>query len=220
MIRPVAAWAVLGPVLALAAGCLGPVASLYPPRPGEAAVPVWLVDHGWHVGLVVPRAAIPSGLLPEQEDFPGARYLEVGWGDADFYRTPEAGVGLAVKAALASGGSAVHMVGLRAPPTEIFPGREIVEIRLSEPGFVALVRFVDGSLAREGSDRAPALGPGLYGTSAFYPARGRYRLWNTCNTWVAEALRAAGAPITPAWAMSAGYLMHQARQVGHPAGAP
>ena len=203
--------------LIVAVGCLGPVIPLYPPGPGDPSTPVWVVDHGWHAGLAVERAAIPPGLWPEQDDLAPAPYLEVGWGDAAFYRAENPGVGLALRAALGSGGSALHVVALPASPDRIFAGREVVEMRLSRPGFRALVRFVDGTFARDGRGRAPRLGPGLYGISAFYPARGHYHLLNTCNTWIADALRSAGVPITPAYAMTAGNLMWQARRVATPA---
>lgn len=209
--------AMCGIALIVAVGCLGPVASLYPPRLGDPNTPVWVVDHGWHTGLVVERAAIPPGLWPAQDDLAPAPYLEVGWGDAAFYRAENPGVGLAVKAALGSPGSVLHVIALPASPDRIFAGPEVVEIRLSRLGFQALVRFVDETFARGGSGRAPGLGPGLYGISAFYPARGHYYLLNTCNTWIAGALRSAGVPITPAYAMTAGNLMWQARHVATPA---
>jgi uncharacterized protein (TIGR02117 family) len=213
-----AVWtAMYGIAIIVAVGCLGPVASLYPPGPGDPSTPVWVVDHGWHTGLVLERAEIPGGLWPERDDLAPAPYLEVGWGDAAFYRAKEPGVGLAVRAALGSAGSALHVVALPALPQRIFPGREVVEIRLSLSGLQALVRFVDKSFARGERGRAPQLGPGLYGISAFYPARGRYHLLSTCNTWIADALRSAGVPITPAYAMTAGNLMWQARRVAIPA---
>jgi uncharacterized protein (TIGR02117 family) len=204
--------ALLGALLALGPACLGPVVSLYPPRPGEPTVSVWVVDHGWHVGLVVDRARLPDGLVPEQLDFPRARYLEFGWGDDAFYRAPEGTVGLAVKAALASPRSVLRVAGLDAP----FPHRDaadaIVEIPLSRAGFAALGRFVDDTFARTGGGPSIPLGPGPYRGSRFYPARGRYHLFNTCNTWVAQALRAAGCPVTPAYAVTAGNVMWQARR--------
>lgn len=202
--------------LLVAAGCLGHVAPLYPPRPGEPVARVWVVEHGWHAGLVVERALIPAGLWPEQDDLPDARYLEVGWGDADFYRSPDPGLWLALRAAAGSRGSAAHLLALRAPPAP-GPGREVAEIRLSRPGFEALARFVHASFERDGRARAPRLGPGLYPASAFYPARGRYHLFNTCNTWIADALRAAGVPITPARAITAGGLLRQLRRLEPPA---
>jgi len=196
-------------LVALAAGCLGPVASLYPPAPDAPVQAVWVVDHGWHAGLVLARSSIPHGLLPEQDDFPAAAYLEFGWGDARFYETRDAGVALALRAALFSKGSVLHVVGLPTRPEQSFATGDVVEIRLSRPGFEALAQFVDNSFDREGQQAASRRRPGLYGDSAFYSARGRYHLWYTCNTWIADALRAGGLPITPLYAMTAGNLMWQ-----------
>jgi uncharacterized protein (TIGR02117 family) len=201
----------------LAGGCLGPVESLYPPRAGEPVHPVWVVDHGWHTGLVIRAADVPDGLWPERVDFPGARYLEVAWGDRDFYMAPRGTLGLALKAAVVSRGSVLHVVGLEAPPARSFAGTEVVEVALSRRGVEALVRFVDGAHVRGQAARAPRLAPGLYGDSAFYPATERYSLVNTCNTWIAGALRAAGCPITPAWALTAGGVLRQVRALGRAA---
>jgi uncharacterized protein (TIGR02117 family) len=205
----------------LLGACLGPVAPLYPPAPGEPATAVWVVDHGWHVGLVLDRASMPAGLVPEQRDLSGARYLEFGWGDDAFYRAPEGTSGLALRAALASPRSVLHVAGLHARFDGARPADGIVAIRLSRPGVAALTRFVHDSFARGGAERVAPLGRGLSPSSLFYPARGRYHLLNTCNTWVARALRAAGCPITPAWALTAGNLMWQARRAAEaPAARP
>jgi uncharacterized protein (TIGR02117 family) len=196
------------------AGCLGPVAGLYPPSPHEPRRVVWVVDHGWHAGVVLRGADVPTDVWPERRDFPTARFLEVAWGDRDFYTAPEGSIGLALKAAFGSRHSVLHVVGFSLPVVEYFPASAVVELELSRPGFDALARFVDGAHARAGEGRAPRLGVGLYGDSGFYPARGRYSLMNTCNTWTASALRAAGCPITPLWATTAGGLLRQVRSLG------
>ena len=172
------------------------------------------MDHGWHTGLVIRADDVPGGVWPERADFPGARYLEVAWGDREFYMDPHAGLGLALKAAVVSSGSVLHVVGLAEPPARYFAGREVVEVALSRPGVEALVRFVDAAHARGEAARVSRLGPGLYGDSAFYPATERYSLVNTCNTWIADALRAAGCPVTPAWALTAGAVLRQVRGLG------
>ena len=206
-------------VIALNAGGAAGVSAApsSPSLPHEGSRSVWVVQHGWHARVAVARVDVDPSIWPESRDLVDVQYLEVGWGDAAFYRAENPGVGLALRAALGSGGSALHVVALPASPDRIFAGREVVEMRLSRPGFRALVRFVDGTFARDGRGRAPRLGPGLYGISAFYPARGHYHLLNTCNTWIADALRSAGVPITPAYAMTAGNLMWQARRVATPA---
>jgi len=39
------------------------------------------------------------------------------------------------------------------------------------------------------------LASGLGANSLFYPARGKFHLFNTCNSWTARALKAAGYPL-------------------------
>lgn len=203
-------------VVALAAGCLGPVAGLYPPDASGPTRTVWVVGHGWHVGLVLRARDVPAALWPERRDFAGATHLEVGWGDREFYRTPNPTLTTALRAAVASGGSVLHVAAFDGPVERYFPDAGVVEVTLSPRGFEALCRFIDASHARDGRERATPLGPGWYGRSRFYPATGRYHLLNTCNTWVAEALRAAGCPITPVWAVTAGNVMSQAARFGRP----
>jgi uncharacterized protein (TIGR02117 family) len=192
----------------ITAACLGPVRDLHPPRAGEATVTVRVVGHGWHTGLVVPREVVG----PDGGGAGTAPFLELGWGDRTFYQVPDAGIGLALEAAFASAGSVLHVTGLERAPAGPIPGLEIVTIELSRRGAEALARFVADAFVRDGAGRPIDLGPGLDPGSRFYAATGRYSLLYTCNTWIADALRAAGCPITPFWAATASTLIHQARR--------
>jgi uncharacterized protein (TIGR02117 family) len=196
----------------LGAACLGPVGGLYPPAPGDATVTVHVVRHGWHSGLVIRRDQVPTGTWPEHDRFPAGRFVEVGWGDRAFYQSPDAGIALALEASFASGGSVLHVAGLDRAPAERFAHAEVSPVTLSAGGAEALARFVSRAFARDASGAPIDLGPGLYPGSRFYAATGRYSLVYTCNTWIADALRAGGCPITPAWALGAGNLMFQARR--------
>jgi uncharacterized protein (TIGR02117 family) len=196
------------------AGCLGPIADLYPPRPQSPERLVWVVDHGWHTSLVVRTADVAGDRWPERSDFASAQFLEVAWGDRDFYTAPRGTLALALRAAVASRGSVLHVVGFDEAVPRYFPASEIVEVALSMRGFDALVQFIDDAHARGDAPRARRLEPGLYGDSGFYPARARYSLLNTCNTWIASALRAAGCPITPLWAATTSGVLVQVRPLG------
>lgn len=201
----------------LSAACLGPVRGLYPPRPGDPTVTLHVVRHGWHSGLVIRRDRIPPGAWPEHDRVPAARFLEIGWGDRAFYQSPDAGIALALEASFASGGSVLHVVGFDRSPAEHFAHAEVTAIELSAEGAEALARFVSNAYARDAAGAPIDLGPGLYPGSRFYAATGRYSLFYTCNSWIAEALRAGGCPITPAWALTGGNLAFQARRCGPPA---
>jgi len=193
---------------AVAAGCLGPIASLYPPRADEPVRPVWVVRHDWHTGLAVRRADVPADLWPERGEFPGAEYLEVGWGDYDFYRAPRGTLWLGLKAVLWPTDSVLHVAGLVEDPARYFAGYEILQIELSIRGFDRLAAFIGAAHARTAEGRAILLGPGRYGESRFYLGRERFLL-TSCNVWTARALRAGGFPITPLWALTAGNVMLQ-----------
>jgi len=108
----------------------------------------------------------------------------------------------------------LHIVGFNGAVTAYYSSSEIIEIKLSEPGFELLSRYIAASFARDGSGQALPLGRGLYGNSRFYLSRESYHLLNTCNVWTARALRAASVPITPAFSITVEQLMAQAEAFG------
>jgi len=198
----------------MGAGCVGPVPGLFPPVAGVPKHAVYVVNHGWHTGLVLPRAELPAGLLPEAGAFATGEYLEFGWGEDGFYRAKEPGVVDGAKAFFWRNKSVLHVVGFRGPPGEYFPDCTVVRVELSKPGLVKLCAFVQESFAHDAAGKTLLLGPGLYGESKFYRATGSYYFPEICNVWTARALRQAGCPITPACAISAGNVMFQTRRFG------
>jgi len=199
-------------VVVLAGGCAPGVAERPLGRGDEPALSVWVLDHGWHTAIVVRRADIERALWPEVDDFPEATFVEVAWGDRDFYMATSPSVWLAIKAAVRTSGSVLHVVGFDPPPATSFPGAEVVEIRLPPPGFAAMTRFISDEYRRDEARRPIRLAPGLYAASGFYAARSPYHLFNTCNTWVARALQAGGLPVTPSGTLTAGGVMQQVRE--------
>jgi uncharacterized protein (TIGR02117 family) len=166
---------------------------------------------------------VPRGAWPEHRDFPGARYLEVGWGDRDFYQAPEPTSGLALRAAFRSRASVLYVTALDAPPGGFSAPADILPIRLSVEEAGQLAAFIGRAYARDESGRAIPLPPGPWGSGRFYLATERYLLLRTCNTWTAKALQAAGCTVRPLLAFAAGAVIAQARAgcpgaVGEPAG--
>src|SRR5690242_13155396 len=100
--------------------------SLWPPAPGAPITEIYIVNHGYHAGIAVPRAA-----LAEQASRQGLRalgyvmtrfadfdWLEIGWGDEGFYRyVPTADsltMELALRALFRPGNpSVLHVVGVK-----------------------------------------------------------------------------------------------------------
>ncbi len=185
-----------------------------PPGPNAASKSLYLVSHGWHAGIVVRRADIADAAWPVLEALPASDYLEVGWGDRDYYRTPDPPWGITLKAALLPTPSILHVVAFDGAVSAYFPRSEIIELRLSGAGLERLGRLIAASFARNAAGEAIPLGPGLYGRSQMYLSTETYHLFNTCNVWTARAIQAAGCPITPAASLTVGSLMSRARGFG------
>ena len=194
--------------------CAAPVKDLFPPGDNASTRAIYLVSHGWHAGIVLRRADIPGDLWPENVNFHYAEFLEVGWGDKQYYQTPDAHFGITLRAALWPTPSVLHIVGFDGAVTAFYSSSEIIEIKLSEPGFERLSRYIAESFARDESGQALSLGRGLYGNSWFYLSHESYHLLNTCNVWTARALRAASVPMTPSFSITVEQLMTQAQTVG------
>jgi uncharacterized protein (TIGR02117 family) len=174
---------------------------------------VFIVHDAWHAAIVIKKADIAAVVLPELRDFPSAEYLEFSWGDRDYFPAPDAGVGLALKAAFWSSGSILHVVGFKDAVEKVYPGADIIAINLSVDDFQRLIKFISDTFSRPHPPAPAEARPGLFSNSRFYAAEGKFSLLRTCNTWVAEALSAAGLPISPGYVITAGNLGNQVRSV-------
>ena len=206
----------LGPALALCAAWLATCESAPPPPPddhGPRTRLIQVASNGWHTAIVVPAPALAAtGLLPEAADFPDAAFLEFGWGDRTYYPAKEKTLGMTLAAALVPTPAVMHMAGLETTPKH-GGGREVVSVALTEAGFLSLIEALAGEFERPGESRAEAVSRGLYPGSYFYNARGRFHLFNTCNTWTARMLRAAGVALSPSGIITADGLMARLRTV-------
>jgi uncharacterized protein (TIGR02117 family) len=177
--------------------------------PGEASCKtVYLVHNSWHAAIVLSHDDLNLQLLPELKEFPPAKFVEFSWGDQDYFPDPNSGIWAALRAGFWSSGSVVHLVAAHANPREFYPSAEIFELRLNSAAQRELIRYLSDSFARPGAGPAPAR-PGLFNYSRFYPSNQRFSVLRTCNTWVAEALAAAGLPLTPGNVFTAGNLASQ-----------
>jgi uncharacterized protein (TIGR02117 family) len=183
---------------------------LYPATAG-ASVAVFVVSHGYHAGLLMPRETLATmasqdgdaALGAIGQRFAGYPWLEIGWGDEGFYASvPTIGhltFASAVRALFRPGNrSVLHVVGVPDDLRVAFPAAAIVRLDLTQQGFRRLLARLDATFAADPQGAAiQDLGPGLYGPSRFYRAVGSFNLLNVCNHWTAGLLDAAGVPTDP-----------------------
>jgi uncharacterized protein (TIGR02117 family) len=176
--------------------------------------PVFVVYDTWHAAIVLLKADIPLHALPELVDFAEADFVEFSWGDKDYFPDPNAGIFTGLKAAFWSSGSVLHVVGFNGPVKLFYPTAKIVELRLSTHAYGRLLDYLFHTFSRPVPGGRAQASAGLFAYSRFYPATHKFSLLKTCNTWVAEALKAAGLPVSPGHVMTADSVATQLSGLG------
>jgi uncharacterized protein (TIGR02117 family) len=163
---------------------------------------------GWHTELALPTAAISGRLAALKRGFTGARYLVFGWGARGYYMARHPGLGDLLRAAL-PGPAVLLVIPLHASPAAFAGAANTLAVPISRGGARRLSQFLWGYLAKDAAGRPRRIGAGPYPGSVFYASTGTFDLVHTCNTWTAEALHAAGVPISATGVVSAGQLLDQ-----------
>ncbi|QTN32707.1 TIGR02117 family protein [Akkermansiaceae bacterium] len=210
------------PALALASlaillsACSTEPAAVPPPAPSEAAGGnrIYVASHGWHTGFILPADEVRKAIPEFRRRFARADFIEIGWGDKGFYQAEEITAALTLRAVFWPTESVAHAVAIPGDPVEFFPTSEVEQLSLGDAELSSLLRFVSGSLRRDGGGAIVPMGKGLYGDSQFYGGVGDYHLFNGCNKWTAKGLQSAGMGISPAFKLTAGSVMRAARAMG------
>lgn len=199
-------------ILIFLTACAGPVHQLYPEDETRRQIPVYIISHGWHVGLAVESVHIKTH-LPRHNKIPNTRFLKFGWGDRRYYPNSDAGFMLMLRAAFIPTQSVLHVVGIDRPVYQYFPSSTVIRVMASERGVEEMAKFIAEEFKRVDGTVQVAF-DGLYHNSTFFEAKDLYYFPKTSNRWTANALRQTGYPITPFYAVTSGNVIKQAAKHG------
>ena len=186
--------------------CPSPTVGLFPAATNVKTRTIYFVHHEWHSGLAWAQQKPENFGAEEWKDAP---YVEVGWGDRQFYFAGDQSIPSMLRAVFIPSDSVMHVASFQEPPEQFFKF-PVFKIELSEAGFQNLLAYVKQTFAvNEKGDRLATIGKGQYGISNFYAAVPRYFSLFNCNTWAAEALRNAGLSVCPNRALLAKNLADQ-----------
>ena len=161
-------------------------------------ITAYILTNGVHTDIVVPVKSeaidwstfIPFTDTKSKKEF---KYIAFGWGDKGFYLdTPEwkdLKFSTAFKAAFWLGDSAMHTTFY----DEMTIGEDCRRVYMSLEEYKSLITYIKKSYDLDQNNKVELIKTdAVYGNNdAFYEAKGSYSLFFTCNTWAANALKAA-----------------------------
>lgn len=151
---------------------------------------VYVVQQELHTGIVFKISEVDTTIWPEAVDFKEFNFIDVGWGNYDFYQAPDNDPLLALKAIAVPTTSVLRVDAFRIQPDAYYGNYKKLRFCLSRRQFDKLCRAISNSFDRDATGEATVTQK-AYGLK-FYLATGKYHAMNTCNTWVAIMFREAG----------------------------
>jgi uncharacterized protein (TIGR02117 family) len=192
-----------------------------PAQPHLATAPrtevVYAIRGSWHTELALPMSTIRGRLAALKPGFAQARFLVFGWGARGYYMARHPGLGNLLRA-LVPGPAVLLVIPLQVAPAAFAGATNSFAVAVTPAGVERLSEFLWRSLAKGAAGMPQRIGDGPYPGSVFYAATGTYDLAHTCNTWTAEALHAAGLPVTAAGVVYAGQVVDQLRPLAAASG--
>jgi uncharacterized protein (TIGR02117 family) len=159
------------------------------------SVTIFLVKQRWHTGIVIQVSDIDSSYFPEVRYFSDFRFIDTGWGDEEFYRYPDFDAELAYKALFYSTPSTIRIEGFNFSIEKYLSiSDQGFQINLDRNSFNRLCSFLSATFEKDDGE-VNIIEKRYNGNIIFFEAKGKYNLFNTCNTWVAYAFNKAGLKI-------------------------
>lgn len=163
-------------------------------------ISIYIRTNGVHTDIVVPVRTAQvdwSKLIPYKNtkaQDSSLQWLALGWGDKGFYlQTPtwaDLRFSVAFNAMFGLGESAMHTTYY----AEQQESERCKRIRIDSLQYRKLVEHIEASFDKNahGEFRHIKTNANYGNNDAFYEAKGRYNLFQTCNTWANTTLKACG----------------------------
>ena len=175
---------------------------------------IYVSSISWHTGIVVPGYALPDSLWIEGHNYAANSYLEIGWGDLDFYTHEGFNLWYALKAVFWPTSSALHINPIQRQVEDYYSNTDVVKLVLNDEQLHRLSRFLVKELELDENGKIIPTAEGFYHSSNFYKGSSSYYFPNNSNVWAARAVKRAGFSIGPIWHQTTGSVLNKVADFG------
>jgi hypothetical protein len=179
------------------------------------SISIYLVKANWHTGLMIPVNDFTKKILPVLSYFEGFEYVDIGWGDAEFYQSPGFNICLAAYAILLPTPSVIRIDGYKFPIERVVEWREFaIQFVLTKDSFLKMADFINQSFKYDDYKKVIISSRDKERPIIFFKSVHYYFFMRTCNTWAAEAIQSTGVEIDTFGLVTAGQLYFKLSRFG------
>lgn len=177
---------------------------------------VYLIKSRWHTGLIFKVDDIAINNIVALKLFRNFNYVDIGWGDRDFYQSPkDFDLYLAFKALFIPTESVVRIEGYNYGIEDIISYSDYcIKFQFNNNELTNLLKFVDSTFSRGDKNKLIITLKRAGGNIIFFKSKYSYHVFETCNKWVAKGFVAAGFDISPTWVITAENLFWEVKKYG------
>lgn len=159
------------------------------------SIDVYLVKESWHTGIMFEINDYTIEVLPALNLVKDFMYVDIGWGDADFYQTPGIDFYLAAKAILIPTPTVIRMDGYKFSIEKIIEWREFaIKFEFSGEEFMKLIKFINDHIVYD--EGHPVITKHEVDSPVYFiKSLEEYHLFRNCNTWAAQAISSTGIDV-------------------------
>ncbi|MGB0450473.1 MAG: DUF2459 domain-containing protein, partial [Porticoccaceae bacterium] len=146
--------------------------------------------------LVLPASILLQNIPALQEQLQDCRWARIGWGDFQYYGSPQQTFLSAMRALLLPSAAVIAVLGINSIREQKSETNRIYSIDSNQEITEALGQFIADYFKPDNQGQLTQVRE-KPGGEVFYKARGIYMLINTCNNWTSRGLRIAGLRCRP-----------------------
>lgn len=175
---------------------------------------IYVSSISWHTGILIPADTFPDSLWTEDHNYSDAAYLEIGWGEADYYTHDGFHLWYAIKSVFWPTPSVLHINAIDRPVEEYYFDTEVVKTEVSDEQLQQLIGYITRGFELDKNGNIIPVAEGKNLRSHFFRSRESYYFPKNSNVWAAKALKEAGFPVSPFRLQTTGCVINKAADFG------
>ncbi len=182
--------------------------------PVKNGIDIYVVSQGWHTGLMISTDCIDQSIWPENYDFSSYNYIQIGWGDKDYYQNSGFNIWYGIKAALWPTVSVLQVTGVQSVDKANSITDEVIKLNISIEDYKNLCSFLYSNFKLTEEGKAIPDKKGLFQNGRFFIGNQKYYVFKNSNVWTAVALKKAGFDINAYTYQTKGMLLRMVKEKG------